>query len=159
MNNTITVINRNEGNDNNSSTYKRSNSKVSAHKTFATKNFSSNGLGGNIFKNIKTATKFNAIAELSRSVPAIAIAVGSSKATYKIYKTIDVAKSGEAMKWRNLDQNISALVRPINYFKTAIYNEGYLRNLQLSRQNEMLEYNKKLTGSLVYSQLYQNTDL
>ena len=63
------------------------------------------------------------------------------------------------MKWRNLDQNISALVRPINYFKTAIYNEGYLRNLQLSRQNEMLEYNKKLTGSLVYSQLYQNTDL
>lgn len=151
------------GRDNNSVV--RSGKKTSALSQFGGKSSSSSGLGGNIVKGIRTIRTANISATLGAfggAVAPIAIAqevVRTIKTVVDVYASVQTAKTGEKMKYRNMKQGMNIVSNPMNFMKNAIWENGYLRNLEIARENVMLEYNRQLTGDLIYSKNTQNTNI
>jgi hypothetical protein len=40
---------------------------------------------------------------------------------------------------------------PISYFKKSIWNYGILKPMEIARQNEILDYDRQLTGNVILS--------
>ena len=137
--------------------------KTSAVEQFTKKSSSSNGLGGNVVKGIRTVRTFNTTASLGAfggATSAIAIAQEATRVAstgIDIYTQIQTAKTGEVMKYRNMQKAKSALLNPVGFIKDMYWSNGYIRNMELARENIKLEYDRQLTGDLIYSRNTQNT--
>jgi len=152
-------------NGGNNNSIVRSGKSTSALNQFTKKSATSKGLGGNIVKGIRTlrtAKITTALGSFGGATAPIAIAqeiVRSAKMIVDIYANVQTARTGEKMKYRNMKQAMNVIADPVNFVKSALWENGYLRNLELTRENTMLEYNRQLTGDLIYSKNTQHNIL
>jgi hypothetical protein len=72
-----------------------------------------------------------------------------------LYSDVMQAKTGDSIKYHNLRQGVSRITNPISYLKQSIWEYGYLEPMRIDRQNESLNYNRQLTGNVIYSGKYQ----
>ena len=164
-NNSIEIRVTRYGNQDNGNQVIRDGRPTSATTQFGKKSSTSSGLGGNVVKGIRTLRTFNVTSTLGAfggaSAP-IAVAqelVRTAKTVVDIYASVQTAKTGEKMKYHNMKQTMNIIANPIGFMKSAIWEQGYLRNMEVSRENIMLEYNKQLTGNLIYSKNTQNYNI
>jgi len=156
---TFQKLNENQNGNSVQRTFKKTN----AVEQFTKKSSSSSGLGGNIVKGIRNIRSFNVSATLGSfggSMPAIAIAQEATRIASKgvdIYTQIQTAKTGEVMKYRNIQKAKSALLNPVGFMVDMYWSNGYIKNMEISRENIKLNYDRKLTGDLIYSQNTQHT--
>ena len=141
----------------------RQGKRTSATHQFQKKSSTASGLAGNVVKGIRTVRTFETTATLGAfggktSVIAIAQEVArTAKQGIDVIATIQSAKTGERMKYHNIKQGASAFFDPIGFVKSMVWENGILRNMELARENIMLEYDRQLTGDLIYSKNTQNT--
>lgn len=164
-NHSIDVRLTQQGNGGQNENLVRSGKKTSALSQFTNKSATSRGLGGNVVKGIRTIRTFNVTSTLGAfggaTIPT-AIAqeiVRGAKRVVDIYASVQIAKTGEKMQWRNNKQLMNVVANPIGFMKSAVWENGYLRNLEIARENVMLEYNRQLTGDLIYSKNTQHNIL
>lgn len=135
-NHTITVINKNTGSG------------------------GSGGAGSRTKKKKETSTleKFkmkNIRKDKAKALGAAAIASAVVSTTANTFFSIAAASTGEEMKYSNYRASLGAVINPVgfmvNYVKRATLDEQ-----KIDRQNISLNYQRQLTGSLVYSQKFNN---
>jgi hypothetical protein len=93
------------------------------------------------------------------AVPALAVArevAAIANQAVNIYSQFMEAKTGEGMKYHNMRQGISIITNPMGFAKTAVWDNYILGQMVVNRQNQSLEYDKQLTGSLINGKLYQS---
>ncbi len=76
-----------------------------------------------------------------------------------IYSTVMMAKSGDTIQYENLNKKMSLIANPGAFAKKAVWEYGILEPMKVARENEKLEYNRQLTGSLIYSKRNQSNTL
>ncbi len=164
-NHTITVINQNAGSGGSGggggSTSKivKTGSTTSITKQLDAK--SNNKF--NIMKSLKIAKNLDVGQALSSTgsgmAGAVATAVMVAKTTQQVvdvYSTYMTAKSGETMKYHNLKQTYKMFTSPISYIKSAVWDYGIIAPMEISRQNESLNYQRQITGNIIHSKSFQN---
>ena len=121
-----------------------------------------NSLGAKTIRGIQMARQLNVGAAVSSmgGGASMALAVAQEAGSmlrqgFNIYASIMEAKSGETMRYHNLRQGVRAMTQPISFLKTGLFDYGIVAPLQINRQNQMLEYDRQLTGSLINGRLYQ----
>lgn len=141
----------------------RQGKRTSATHQFQKKSSTASGLAGNIVKGIRTVRTFGTTATLGSfggKTPVIAVAQELARVTKQginVYASLQSAKTGERMKYHNMKQGASAFFNPIGFVKNMVWENGILRNMEVARENIMLEYDRQLTGDLIYSKNTQNT--
>jgi hypothetical protein len=135
-NHTITVINKNARSSNSENNGSRSKKKkaTSSSEKFAMKYLKVNKL--------KSSSK-------------LALALATVSSVTSGYFSIAAASSGEEMKYNNYKATLGAVLNPVgflsNYVKRATIDEQ-----KINRENTSLNYQRQLTGNLVYSQKFNN---
>ena len=69
------------------------------------------------------------------------------------YATIASAATGDEMKYSNLQSLANAVTNPVGFAATVI-KQSVLERMVVARQNESLNYQRQLTGDLVYSKKF-----
>lgn len=113
-----------------------------------------------VIRNVRTFNISAALGNFGKGTPIVAVAQETARAVQggvNLVATIQSAKTGETMRANNLKKEASAVVNPIGYIKSGIWENGVLRNMELARENQSLEYRRQLTGDLIYSKNTQNT--
>lgn len=88
------------------------------------------------------------------AVIALAMAAAQlAEKTVGIYSNFMESKTGEAMRYHNLRQTMNIIARPGSFLKQAIWDYGVVAPMRINRQNEMLNYNRELTGSVIHSKV------
>lgn len=67
------------------------------------------------------------------------------------------AKTGETMKANNIRSTLQIIRNPIGMFKRAIWDNGYIRNLELARENQALQNERDLSGKIILQKQYQKS--
>lgn len=134
---------------------------TSATRIYEKKGSSSSGLKGSLAKFIKVKNFINhpLVGAVGGPIVVTMIAGWTAKQVSKVANfNIDInqAKTGETMKANNQRQFYNVMSNPANFVKKSIWEEGYLRDLQIARQNASLEYERQLTGNLIYSKNLRN---
>lgn len=129
---------------------------------FSNKSQGASGLAGNIVKGIRTIRTFNVTSTLGSfggATPAIAIAQEVTRTVAKgvgLVLNYQVASTGETMRYHNSKQALNILTNPTGFIKSAIWENGILKNLEIARQNTALDYERQLTGNLYYAKQTQH---
>lgn len=141
----------------------RQGKRTSATHQFQKKSSTASGLAGNIVKGIRTVRTFGTTATLGSfggKTPVISIAqelTRGVKQVIDVHVSLQSAKTGERMKYHNFKQGASAVLNPTNFLQNMVWENGILRNMEVARENITLEYDRQLTGDLIYSKNTQNT--
>lgn len=135
-NHTITVINKNSGSG---KSYEGSSKNKKKKNTSALELYK---LKKQKFAGLKTAGKIG-----------IALAVATTGAN--AYFSIAAAATGENIKYNNYKAMLSGLLNPVGLAANMI-KRATVDQLSIDRQNISLNYQRQLTGSLVYSQKFNN---
>lgn len=161
-NNTIEVqIKFGKSGENNNQVFKESKS-TSSLAQFSKKSSGASGLGGNVVKGIRTVRTFSITSTLGTfggAGPTIAVAQEIARTSKKVHGIVldyQVAASGETMRHHNSKQGMNLMTNPFGYVKSAIWENGILKNLEIARQNTVLDYNRQLTGNLYYMKRTQH---
>ena len=157
----VEYIYRTKNDNDGSNSISKQGKKTSATEIYEKKGKGSSGLKGNLsnttkITNFKTGSTIGAV---GGAVVATLIATITAKNISKVGNfiiDINTAKTGETMRANNQRQTLNAMLNPLNLAKKAFWEEGYLRNLQIARQNASLEYERQLTGNLIYSKNLRN---
>lgn len=144
-NHTITIINRGQG-SNNSSVEKR-NSKTSSTNKFTNKK---NQTKSNIAISGKTKALLKRLSPVGSAGISLAVA---TRIGVNTYATIASAATGDEMKYSNLQSLANAVTNPVGFAATVI-KQSVLERMVVARQNESLNYQRQLTGDLVYSKKF-----
>lgn len=115
----------------------------------------------NIARGINIVSHFNVGGALSMMNSGVGVVlsgiqtVGSTiQRGVNIYSSFMEAKTGEIMRYNNLRAKVSAYVHPIDYLKRGVWDYGVIQQMKINRQNEELNYNRELTGNIIYSKSY-----
>jgi hypothetical protein len=131
--------------------------------TVINKNAGSGGSGGGGSKSKKKKStssleKFkmkNIRIDKIKATGTAAIAAAVISSTANTFFSIGAAATGEEMKYSNYRATLGAVINPVgfmaNYVKRATLDEQ-----KIDRQNISLNYQRQLTGSLVYSEKFNN---
>lgn len=71
------------------------------------------------------------------------------------FTTINAAATGNEISNNNIKTRANIILNPLSTARDIII-ESYLGNLRVQRQNETLNYQRQLTGNLVYSKTFNN---
>ena len=137
-NHTITVITK-SGNGGGSSAGGKNNIK---DKIDQNKKHKINGV--KIARNI---IKSNPIAML----PALALTMEVAQRTINMTTNILEAKTGNAMRYGNIRATASILTNPFGALKKTLWDGLIIQPMVIARQNENLNYDRQLTGNVIYS--------
>lgn len=84
-------------------------------------------------------------------IPALALTMEISKTAINMTSNIFEAKTGNTMRYSNIRATASMITNPFGALKTAIWDYGIIKPMQIARQNETLNYDRQLTGNVIYS--------
>lgn len=144
-NHTITIINKGSSNaqsQNNNSRMESSDKKTSASSKKKNKSSAIKPGTKKIPKGIKAGAK-------------IAAAMAITQAGINIYADTLSAATGEEMRASNIKTMAGALINPIG-FGLKYLEASTLGDLRVQRANQQLNYQRQLTGNLVYSRKFIN---
>lgn len=143
-NHTITILNRNVG----GSSQERGQSRIgtSNKKTSAYNKKTGKVIG------VKPGAKSKAYLKAAAKV---AVALAAAKVGVNIYTSVMSAATGEEMKYSNTKALANSIINPLGFIKQAI-EARVISDLQIERANEQLNYQRQLTGNLVYSRKFIN---
>ena len=142
-NHTITVINKSGGSGNGGGGTKpsgKTNQKDKMEKIGDKKKVN----GVRLFRNI---IRMNPIAML----PTLQLSMEVANQGVNMVTNILEAKTGNTMTYNNIRAKSSILTNPVGAIKTAVWDYGIIKPMQLARQNETLNYDRQLTGNVIYS--------
>jgi hypothetical protein len=82
------------------------------------------------------------------------IMAGVQMANKGIQMTTQLAEaySGDSISYQNLRNLSNAYANPFGFAKKAIWDYAIIRPMIVERQNEMLMYDRRLTGQMIYSE-------
>ena len=142
-NHTITVINKSGGGSGNGGGTKpngKTNQKDKMEKIENKKRVN----GVRLIRNI---IRMNPIAML----PALALTMEVAQRTINMTTNILEAKTGNAMRYGNIRATASILTNPFGALKKTIWDGLIIQPMVIARQNETLNYDRQLTGNVIYS--------
>ena len=144
-NHTITIINR--GSTNTTSSMQRSDSRTSATNRQANKNTK-------VTQSMWTSGKTNALAKRMSTVGAKAIGAALMvRIGINTFATVGSAATGDEMRYSNMQALTNMITNPLG-FATNTIKQSIINGLIIERQNESLNYQRQLTGELVYSKKF-----
>lgn len=132
----------------------RSNQKTSVINQFSKGNATSNSLGI-----LKKTTGF----KVSNALKAGAIGIAINEGVKFVTKVADIglqiygAKTGEMMKIHNIKADLQVAGNFGGMMKKALWDNGYLRNLELARENQALQNERDLSGKIILQKQYQKS--
>lgn len=141
-NHTITVINKSGGNGNGGGT--RAKGKTNFEDGI-NKTFSKRAING-----IQTAKGVSTLSILKKVAPAF-LTLEMVKTGINLTTNILEAKTGNTMRYSNIRSAVSLISNPLSMGKTLIWDYGIIQPMVLARQNENLNYDRQLTGNIIYS--------
>lgn len=97
-----------------------------------------------LFKNLM---RMNPIA----MIPSLSLAMEVAQRSVNMTTNILEAKTGNTMRYSNIRATASILTNPVGALKTAIWDYGIIKPMEIARQNEALNYDRQLTGNVIYS--------
>ena len=153
-NHTITVISQNNGSgnqDGRSSNIQRIPKATSVKSNFEKRSSKQNIINGMRINKSSLKKAVSATAGIAPALAIVGMVAKASEASYSIYSSVMMSKTGEKMKYHNINQGYSMATNPISYFKKSIWNYGILKPMEIARQNEILDYDRQLTGNVILS--------
>lgn len=164
-NHTITIVNSNVAAPS-ASQGPVANNQVQNKPTSAQKQFMSNKQGSptkSVLKWVNIAKNINVSGAISMMGGGAAMAMATIKTSasvaqsgVNIYASYQEAKTGEKIKYDNMRAIANYIVNPMSYVKQSIWDYGVIRNMELKRENETLNYQRQLTGNVIYAKNYNN---
>lgn len=152
---TITIINKGGGGKGSDDSTRRISYKKP--KTSATTKSSNAGVSRRNKSNL-VVNKTNLISNVKGMAAGIASAYGALKLAQtgiNIYATINAAATGEEITNSNLKTFYASSINPLSFGKDFAI-QSFLGNLRNQRVNRSLEYQRELTGNMVYSKNFNN---
>lgn len=131
----------------------RSNSKTSINNVFG------KGAKSQIPSIMQTSTSSKMALGLKMGAVATVAKIGLDVVAkgVEILTQVYVAKTGEVMKANNLRAEMRALTDFKGVMKQALWQNGYLRNLELARENQALQNERDLSGKIILQKQYQKS--
>jgi len=84
---------------------------------------------------------------------AIYLAMGQvAQKGVNFFTKLDEAKTGNKLRNYNINQRTNMIVNPFAYAKKGIWEYGVVQPMVVNRQNEMLMYDRRLTGNIIYGE-------
>lgn len=153
---TITIISKGRGGKGDSEDGGQLRLGYTKPKTVATRKSSNAGVSNknkpsvgvnknNLFKGIKIA---GGLGSVYAGIKAI-------KTGVNIYTSINAAATGEELNNNNLLAIANAFLSPVSFAKDVAI-QTVLGNLRVNRQNQSLEYQRQLTGNLIFSKSFSD---
>ncbi len=69
-----------------------------------------------------------------------------------VYTQVAEGYTGDKLKYGNLRKLSNSIANPIGFAKKAVWDYGIIRPMIIQRQNEMLMYDRRLTGQMIYGE-------
>lgn len=155
-NHTITIINNGNASSGRSGSANQNQSSTSARGQFITKKRP-------MFRWAEMDKEFGSGSNPSTMGSGAVVAMASIKLTgamvqtgINIYASYQEAKSGEKIKYDNMRAVTNYIFHPMSFVKQSIWDYGVIRNMELKRENETLNYQRQLTGNVIYAKNYNN---
>ena len=96
-----------------------------------------------------TSSSAGALGAVGVSLAVINLVGTTVKKGTNIYTQVKSASSGDTIKYHNLNKRTSRFWSPISTAIGDIWQYGIITPMELKRENQVVEYNRRLTGSLI----------
>ncbi len=166
-NHTITIVNRMGGGGAGGgdgtarqSNVSKTNSATSIKKKLEDKNSKKSGIlkAIKIGRNLNVGSAVGLMGGGAGMAVAVAQEMGSTlRQGTDLYANYMTSRTGETMRYHNLKQRVNVLTKPVSFAKQAIWDYGVVAPMEIARQNENLNYQRQLTGNMVFSKTFQNS--
>ena len=104
----------------------------------------------NIISGVKTGRSLLSMGTLKKVAP-IFVALQAAKVITDFSANYMEAKTGDSMRFHNMKSMAGFLANPFSTAKTLIWDYSIIEPMRLARQNESLNYDRQLTGNVIYS--------
>lgn len=85
----------------------------------------------------------------------VLLAASIAGAGINVYSSVMSAATGEEMRYSNLKALTNSIINPVGFIARAV-SAAIVGDLQVERKNQELEYQRQLTGNLIYSRKFIN---
>lgn len=109
------------------------------------KTFSKRAVNG-----IQTAKGISTMGMIKKIAPAF-LTLEVAKTAINMTTNILEAKTGNTMKYNNIRSAVSLITNPLSFGKALIWDYAIVQPMIIARQNEALNYDRQLTGNVIYS--------
>ena len=85
----------------------------------------------------------------------VALAVAIAGTGINVYSSVMSAATGEEMRYSNLKALTNSIINPVGFVARAV-SSAIVGDLTVERKNQELQYQRQLTGNLIYSRKFIN---